>query len=161
MLQLPDLVLFEQYHGRWEDYLPVLYGHFVQDFVTAPPQFGGVRFALKRHPMIQGKEATFWHFISEGEDEASRIPDMRRCERICWIKPIIENANHSDIRMWEEDGRSNEKRIHLATSDWSYLVVLAHRGSYVLPWTAFFIDKEHRKKKLEKRYNDYIAKTAR
>ncbi|MNH30689.1 hypothetical protein D3C79_909980 [compost metagenome] len=42
------------------------------------------RLGLKRHPVIQGKEATFWHMISEGNDEAERLPDLRRCERIRW-----------------------------------------------------------------------------
>lgn len=160
MLRLPDLVLLEDYHGKWEDYLNALYGYFVQDFITAPPRFNGVRLALKRHPMIQGKEATFWHFISEGEEETSRLPDMRRCERIRWIKPIIESSSDSNVKMWEEK-RGSETRVHLCYGNWEYLVVLAHRGSYILPWTAFYIEQEHRRKKLEKRYNDYIAKTAR
>lgn len=160
-MKLPDLVLLEDYKGRWDDYLPALYSYFVQDFVTSPPKFQDTKLALKKHPMIDGKEATFWHFISEGKEEASRIPDMRRCERIRWIKPIIENPTDSSVKMWVEDGSSsNEKRIHLCYGNWDYLVVLAHRGSYVLPWTAFFVEKEHRKRKLEKRYKAYIAKTA-
>lgn len=38
--------------------------------------------------MADGKEATFWHMIQEGRIEEDRTPDIRRCERIRWPKPI-------------------------------------------------------------------------
>jgi len=49
----------------------------------------GKRLGLKRHPMTQNKEATFWHMIQEGSVESERIPDIRRCERIRWPRPSV------------------------------------------------------------------------
>src|SRR4030067_2263921 len=90
---LPPLVLFEDYEGNWDRYLDALYDYFRKDFLESKPSYRGVQLALKRHPAIKGKQATFWHLISEGSNEANRIPDMRRCERIRWRRPIIENGS--------------------------------------------------------------------
>jgi len=159
-MQLPELVKLEDYGGSWEKYFEALYEYFKQDFVEDRPRYQGTRLALKKHPQIQGKEATFWHFITTGDVEDERLYEPRRCERIRWIKPIIENSTHSSVRIWEETKRRGERRVHLCYGNWEYVVVLAHRGSYILPWTAFYVDQEHYKRKLERRYNDYIAKTA-
>lgn len=51
--------------------------------------------------------------------------------------------------------QKGEKRIHIWYEDENYLVVLAQRGNYILPWTAFYIKEEHRKKKYNKRWNQY------
>lgn len=63
---LPPLVLFSDYNGDWDAYLEAIYSYFKQDFVDSKPVFRGKRFGLKRHPLAQGKEATFWHMIQQG-----------------------------------------------------------------------------------------------
>ena len=63
---LPALVLIDDYGGVWGEYVKVLYAFFEDDFVRDRPMFKGNPLALKRHPLIKGKEATFWHLISEG-----------------------------------------------------------------------------------------------
>lgn len=148
---LPPLVLFGDYAGDWTRYLEALYAHFCRDFVQSKPEFGGVPLALKRHPVIDGKEATFWHFISEGDDEAERLPDMRRCERIRWPRPVIEATGAPDVKVWREP-RGGETRIHLWVESAEYLVVLAERKGYLLPWTAYPVEREHQKEKLRKRW---------
>jgi len=79
---LPPLVLFNAYGGDWRSYLDAIYNFFREDFVDDKPTFQGRRLGLKRHPLSQGKEATFWHMIQEGVVEENRTPDFRRCERI-------------------------------------------------------------------------------
>jgi hypothetical protein len=88
---LPPLILLEDFGGDWDRYMNELYSCFQQDYVfRLLPFFKGVRIGLKRHPIIDNKEATFWHLISSGKVEADRIPDIRRCERICWSRAVIE-----------------------------------------------------------------------
>jgi hypothetical protein len=90
---LPPLVALADYGGDWERYLAALYDFFRQDFVDDKPLFEGKSLAVKRLPTSQGKEATFWHLISEGRQEEERLPDLRRCERIRWIRRIIETRS--------------------------------------------------------------------
>jgi len=151
---LPPLVLFADHGGDWPRYLEALYDHFRRDFVNDKPSFQGVKLALKRHPVIDGKEATFWHFISEGYDEAERLPDLRRCERIRWPRPVIEQADGAVVKIWREP-RGNEIRIHLWVEAAGYLVVLAERKGYLLPWTAYPVERERQQDKLRKRWERY------
>lgn len=152
---LPELVLFEHYEYNWEKYLKILYDYFHEDFVCSKPEFRGKKLALKRYPLAEdGKEATFWHIISEGKSEDKRIPDLRRCERIRWPKPVIEHSEDNAIKVWENE-RKGEKRICIWFEAIEYFVVLAKRKDYILFWTAYLISKEHRKRKLNKEFEQY------
>ena len=121
---------------------------------TTNPRFQGRRLGLKRHPLSQGKEATFWHMTSEGRDEESRIPDFRRCERIRWPKPVIEHDADPAVKIWRNQ-RGREKRICLWFEQEQYLVILADRGEYILPWTAYLVEKPHQQRKLRQEYEEY------
>jgi hypothetical protein len=92
--------------------------------------------------------------ISTGEVEADRLPDLRRCERIRWPKPIIENETSSEVRVWEEE-RKGETRIHLWLYSLGYLVILNQRNGYLLPWTAYYVEYDHERNKLDKRWERY------
>lgn len=151
---LPGLVLFEDYNNNWEQYLDALYSYFKADFVDSKPVFQGQRLALKRYPLFEGKEATFWHLISEGTSEENRAIDLRRCERIRWLKPVIENSADDAIKLWKNI-RRGEIRICLWLENQEYLVVLAERKGYILPWTAYVVTEPHRKRKLQKEFENY------
>jgi hypothetical protein len=151
---LPGLVLLGDCEGDWQRYLNALYEFFKKDFVESQPIFEGKRLGLKRHPMSNGKEATFWHMISEGNEEEERIPDLRRCERIRWPRPIIENSRNSVVKVWKNI-REREARVCLWLEPQEYLVVLASRKGYILLWTAYVVDQPHRKRKLQKEFEEY------
>lgn len=151
---LPPLVLFSDHGGDWDRYLDALYAWFKQDFVDTKPVFQGRRLGLKRHPMTNGKEATFWHMIQEGDVEEERTPDFRRCERIRWSKPIIERDTDPAIKVWR-NRRGREERVCLWLVQESYLVILADRGDYILPWTAYLVEQPHRQRKLQREYEEY------
>jgi len=148
---LPPLVLFEDYGGGWDRYLDVLYKFFKEAFIDSSPTLEGMKVVLKRHPVEKGKEATFWHLISEGKSEKDRLPDLRRCERIRWPRPIIEHYDQPAIKFWVNE-RKGEKRICLWFEEEEYLVVLAKRHGYVILWTAYLVTKTHTKMKLKKEY---------
>src|SRR5438046_2616962 len=118
---LPPLVLMENYQYDWLQYLEALYECFYEDFILSKPCFEGKHLALKRYPIIKGKEATFWHIISEGGIEHERVPDLRRCERIRWPCAII---NASGLMKCWKSNRKGDERIVIALEDFSYIVVL-------------------------------------
>lgn len=159
---LPELTQLVDYGGDWDKYLDAVYKFFKQDFVDSQPKFRGERLSLKRHPVIQGKEATFWHLISEGKYEPDRLPDLWRCERIRWPRPIIESQEQEpSLKVWENK-REGETRICLWLSfdNEDYLVVLAKREGYLLLWTAYPLTWEHTKRKLQKEYEAFKAGAA-
>ena len=159
MTWLPDLVLLDGHGGNWDRYLKVIYNFFTKDFVDDQPTYHGKKLALKRFPMYEGKEATFWHIISEGIIEDDRTPDLRRCERIRWPRPVIENSSDPDIKIWENN-RHHETRVCILLDSADYLVVIARRQGYDLFWAAYPITRPHHKRKLIKEYEAYIKANA-
>jgi len=83
---------------------------------------------------------------------------LRRCERIRWPKPIIEHSDKVGIKIWENI-RHKKKGIQHSICIWfkdaEYLVILRKRSSYILFWTAYPVAENHRKRKLEKEYQEY------
>lgn len=153
---LPPLIEYASFDGDYHAFLDAVYNAFCDDFVRSKPAFPGARFSLKRHPMELGKEATFWHVVSTGKVEADRLPDLRRSERIRWIRPMIERANEGELRRWR-NRRGREERILIALPDFSHLVVLSDRRDYVLLWTAYCVDQPHQRRKLEAEWRAFQA----
>lgn len=155
---LPGLVLMSDYGNDWNRYVDVLYSFYRQDFVRDKPHYYGEKLAVKKYPLIDNKEATFWHIIQEGEKEEERIPDLRRCERIRWPKVIIENCEKYGIKIWEND-RQTKKGKQISICIWheigEYIVILRKRVNYLLFWTSYPVVELHRKRKLEKEYRRY------
>jgi len=157
---LPELICLEQYNGDFNLYLEAVYSLFKQDFIDKKPVFRGIRLGLKKYPLSQGKEATFWHMTSEGENEENRIPDLRRLERIKWPSPIINNSEHPYLKVWGNK-RGIKSNILIFHEEENYLVVLRKGNGYLLPWTAYLIQDAARKRKLMAEYNNYLnAKSA-
>jgi len=159
---LPPLVLLEDSNGDWNRYVELLYQFFRQDFIDAKPKWPNKRVGLKRIPIDQGKEATFWHFISEGESEPDRTPATHRCQRSRWPRPTMEavpgrKPTGNDRIVWWQNYRKGEPRYLLALPDFSYLVVVADRGDYVLPWTQFPVERQHTRAKLQNDFNAFWA----
>jgi hypothetical protein len=146
-----ELLTLDQFGGGWTEYIEAVYAIFVRDFVNQPPTFRGRRFAMKRHPEFQGKEATFWHVTSEGMIEAERIPDLRRCERIHWPRQLVDAVDSDRVKCWTNT-RGRDQRIVIALPDFSYVVILADRGDFVLLWTAYPVELGHRRDKFRREY---------
>ncbi|MGF2412239.1 MAG: hypothetical protein ACQUYJ_07930, partial [Ferruginibacter sp.] len=110
-IQLPDLVLLDDFGGDYEKYIQHVYGIFREDFESGKKIFfRGLILKLKYNPMFQGKACTFYHMTHEGEDEQDRKPDIRRCERLAWAKPVIENCDRLGLKVWPQK-RKGKNRI--------------------------------------------------
>lgn len=77
--------------------------------------------------------------------------------KVALIQPIIEHDIDPAIKIWRNRRRS-EDRICLWCEDMNYLVILADRGRYILPWTAYLVERPHQQRKLLKEYEGYCRK---
>ena len=159
---LPGLIYLTDFGGDWNSYIEAVYQRFVHDFIDSRPVFRGKPLGLKRMPYTDGREATFWHMTSEGEDESNRMLELRRCERIAWPRPVIEHEADADLKVWEEP-RGSERRVHIWAESEDYVVVLARRkvgkpDEFVLPWTAFIVESGHYRRNLQKRFTKFGTK---
>jgi hypothetical protein len=145
---LPDLIRLPDCGGKWADYVERVYAVFRRDFIESQPQFQGGCVRCRRDPLYDGKETAFWHCIQQGADEEQRTPDLRRCERIGWVRATIENASDPSVEAWPTRRRRDD-RMCLWYAE-QYLVVLGKRRGYWQLITAYPTDREHTRRKLRR-----------
>lgn len=59
---------------------------------------------------------------------------------------------------WWKTERGAEMRYVLSTLDFGYVVVVAEREDFVLPWTQYFVGEDHTRRKLKRQFEEYWAK---
>jgi hypothetical protein len=147
MAEPPELIPF---YGDWSAYEDQIYERFLDSFVRREIYFLGCRVSAQYRPDTRGKGFSFWHVISEApdhktRDENERIPDLRRCERICWISWLIEMASlNAEGFSWWENRRGNETRVVIWAEHLDFAVILAKRKDYYVLKTAYSGLKTHR-----------------
>lgn len=159
-LVFPDIIELNEFGGDFHNYFNAVYSIFANDFIKTQPLFVGLKVAVRKYPEVDGLHRTFYHITHEGEDEENRTPDLKRMERIRFPKFVIENEQHEEILIWKNK-RGKDERILLFNKAENYIIILTGRKEFYMLITAYFIDTEHRKRKLLKEYEDYKnAKTA-
>jgi len=153
---LPPLVRLDDYGGDWERYEEALYEAFRADFTNSRPSVAGQRVIWRRHPTVNGRENTFWHLITRGPEEARRLRDERRCERIRWPRFLIDAYPHPRLRSWRNRRRRGWNLV-IALEDFSYAVVLGIRRDYMLLITAYFVGDERGRRRLRRQYQNAQA----
>jgi len=157
--ELPELIEFE---GDWNKFIETVYQVFRNDFIENSLYFRNKKVNMKRHPLVDGKEYTFYHITHEGNTENERTPDLRRCERIRWARTTIENCDKWGLKAWLQK-RNGKNRICIwleIENEPDYIVILDIRVKFCLLWTAFTLQHEHEKRKKEKEYQSYLKAKA-
>jgi hypothetical protein len=141
---LPSLVLLAEQGNDWKKYIDVVYAVFYSDFIASQPKYRNRWVRCRRDLTTGGKECGFWHCVSSGSDETNRVPDLRRCERIGWVRAVIENSMKRQVEVWTRDDGRRGRRVHLWFNE-EYLVVLGVRrnGDRYQLVTAFCTDRAH------------------
>lgn len=160
---LPSLIPYDG--GEWEVYEAILYQIFKKDFIVNSPYYKNNKVVIRKHPMFQSKEEAFFHITcKEDKTTNDRVPDLRRCERIKWVKAFIDNAECDigcseceGIKVWDKP-YNNTVRTHILFEEQKYMVVLEKRIDYVLLITAFYLDYEHQLRKKVQEYKKYFNK---
>jgi len=152
---LPSMVVVNPWT---HDTFDRLYAVFERDFKATHPVYGGK--AVRYFSDVEdGKEVIFWHMThrKEGLTE-ERLPDMRRCERLPWVRAIIENSNKREVVAWDYKEADGSIRTYLWLKDFDFLVLMKkYRDGSRRLITSYFIDYPHKRRKLEKKYNKRIV----
>lgn len=164
---LQGLELYEDFNGNWSKYQEVIYDIFKTDFIDSKPLFEGKEVNIRKHPIEYGKEEAFFHVTCQDYSKnQNRVPDIRRCERIRWVRDFIENYNCDSsvcpdcdgIKLWEEPApKGTYKRVHLLLEEERYMVVIERRETYCLLITAFYFTHDHALKKKLQHYRAFSS----
>jgi hypothetical protein len=155
---LPKLICLSDHDGNFQSYINAVYAIFENDLIKNCPKFGSHKLSLKNLPLFQNRSYTFYHLTHKGNIENEREPDLRRCERIGWIKSAIENTENWNLKFWEQQ-RNGKSRICINLSvedDVDYFVILDVRINCVIIWTAFIAEYAHEKRKKDNEYKNWL-----
>ncbi len=159
-IDLPELILLEDFKGNYSLFIEAVYEVFVKDFVKHKAKFRNEELRLKWHPAFQNRAYTFYHMTHKGDDEQIREPDLRRCERMPWARPIIENCDSWSLKIWPQK-RNGKHRLCIwleLKNEPDYFVIIDVRKDYKLLWTAFVAEYSHQKRKKQKEYDAWLKK---
>lgn len=111
-------------------------------------RFRGKRVVCKRFPEYEGRDEAFNHLTTvnshDNNDSNDRELDLRRCERLKWIKPgMMGNHQGKDCFLEYRKIVRGKNRIHLLNKYDRYMIVLEDRGDYVLLVTAYYIQYDN------------------
>ncbi len=127
--------------------------------------------------MEDGREKLFWHLTSRENkakliprrkrrfypteqthdpQETERFPDMRRCERLNWVKPLLDHPCAPEMLAWDYEEGDGVIKTYLWIKEYDFLVVMKKyaNGTYRLI-TSFYVDK-HNVKVFKRKYNNRI-----
>ena len=157
---IPELRICDDL-AKYSSYVEDIYAIFKRDFIDSSPVFNNAIVDIRRTPYDQGKEDGFWHVTCKDyKTGGPRNTDLRRCERIEWIRAIIENYNCNSycddcdgVLAWIEPYKGSY-RVHFLLVDERYLVIIEPRKTYYVLVTAFYID-ENSESYFRKQLNQY------
>lgn len=136
------------------DTYDALYEIFERDIKKLKPIYRGGVVDIFRD-QEDGKEKVFWHITTEfDKDRAERIPDLRRSERIPWVKPMINNSENSEVLSWDNKEKKNKIKTYVWLKAHDFLVVMNKtKSGKLFLITSFYIERGNYKKKLENKYD--------
>ncbi|MDE7176117.1 MAG: hypothetical protein K2N75_08800 [Helicobacter sp.] len=142
------------------DKINLAYEHFKKDFILTPLYLADyIYINPQSHRKLKGKEKIFWHITTrENKNNKKREFDIQRACRICWIKQIIINYTHQEVKAFYHKEK-REIRFYLWLYNYDFVVILQKLGktdSFLV--TSFYIDKGYNKKIYQSRYEEYINK---
>lgn len=131
----------------------LLYSVFTRDFMDSQPAYREHRvwFFPERE---DGKELIFWH-LTHREDETigKRLPDLRRCERLPWVRSILDNSEKPEVLDWDYEEGDRSVRTYLWLKELDFLVLLKkYPDGQRRIITSHYVDHAHKRRKLEKKY---------
>jgi hypothetical protein len=130
-----------------------LYAIFTRDFKHTRPTLDGHEVWF--YPELEdGIEKIFWHLTHRDNDAAGeRLPDMRRCERLPWVRCILDNVAKPDILLWDYRESDGDIHTYIWLKDYDFVVILKkyRRGNRRL-LTSFYIDYESKRRNLLSKY---------
>jgi|APMed6443717190_1056831.scaffolds.fasta_scaffold14616_2 hypothetical protein len=153
----------------------LLYEIFCRDIRDANLKYTGHDVWIFRD-MEDGKEKIFWHLTSREKKaekiprrkrkffpadqettEPERLPDMRRCERLPWVKPLIEHPAEPEVLAWDHEEGDGTIKTYVWIRDYDFVVIMKKfpDGKRRLI-TSFYVDSGYKRDDFERKYANRI-----
>lgn len=154
-----------------EDAFDHLYAFFQRDFVKQKTYLCNTIYVDPNDQgMTREREGVFWHVttreVIKRVKQGNRVVpikvrplDRDRASRIEWIRPILLNHSHADIKLFYRKETKGKKpiRLYLWAYQHDFIVIVQKLGaSDAFLVTSFFITEPYKRDSYEKLYKEYI-----
>jgi hypothetical protein len=102
----------------------LMYDIFKQSFISSKACYRGyvVWFFPEKE---DGRETIFWHLTTrEDKESGERLPDFRRCERLPWARPMVDNTNDPAVLAWDYEEGTGDIKTYIWLKDFDYLIIM-------------------------------------
>jgi hypothetical protein len=167
-ITFPDLIELGDYGGDYDSYEEALLAVYEADLWKGGITFNGLNVIPRVHKRFMVGEKTldwtFAHFTSRGSVDADRELDLRRCERLGWVKPIIMNAHLDCVKVWENDRYNQNGQAIRSVVLWCQIAnskivltkVHGKKNDYYVVTTFYLVNDSKRVKNLNDEYDNYV-----
>jgi len=146
--------------GEWDRILSLLYGIFERDFKRSQTYHRGIKViyngAIKADGI--GKEEGFWHVVSRLDRvTGERLIDYPRAKRLPWAKPLMENHERTEIKVWQYREGTADKglRTYIWLENYHYALILQRKKKVYYWITAFYVEP-WKEKELKRKYENRL-----
>jgi hypothetical protein len=134
-----------------------LYEVFERDLKSAYLTYLGYNVWFYPDTEEEGKETIFWHLTTreDRDNPPDRLPDLRRCERLHWIRLLIERCPDRDghILDWDHEEGDGSIKTYIWLQHHDFLIILKKlpdgRRRLI---TSYHLDNAHQRNKTRKKY---------
>ena len=169
---LPDIVCVDPWTQGTYD---LLYDIFCRDIRDHDLRYAENEVWIFRE-MEDGREKIFWHlttrsvkkikiprrkkkFYPKGQTytDEDRYPDLRRCERLPWIRASIENAWEPEVLAWDYEEGDSTIKTYVWLKGYDFTVIMKkYPDDKRRLITSFYIDKSYTREDFERKYANRI-----
>jgi hypothetical protein len=98
-------------------------------------------------------EETFWHIVTKDSYIAEkRQPLKSRIQKMPWVRSLIENFQHVELKYWCYLEGSGRIRHYIWAEEIDYVVILEEKRERLFLITAFNIHHSPKRKNLTQKY---------
>lgn len=139
------------------DTFDALYHLFERDFKVSQPMYDGQTVWFFPE-MEDGKEKIFWHLTSrDDKDAGDRLPDLRRSERLPWVRPMLDHPEKAEILAWDHEEGDGTVKTYIWLENYDFIVIMKKypdgRRRLI---TSFWVEYGNTRRKLRKKYDRRI-----
>lgn len=119
-----------------------------------------------------GKEVIFWHLTTRSQKSApvprrmrhlhgmavpssspQRLPDLRRCERLPWVGPLVGHGSDPDVLAWDYDEDDGCTKTYVWMKDHDFVVIMKKMGNGSRRLiTSFYVDNKFTRDDFQRKY---------